>query len=96
MTGIFDGIGALITFSLILLAYVPFIVVALLMEIGLLNAVKAKFKVVPIILAYFFLSALTLLTMRSAPYVAVDWLLIFAVIATLVYLIFKIMKKRSA
>lgn len=95
MTGLYYGIGLEVTIAVILLAYVPFISVAFLWRNGLFNAVRKQLRIVVVVLVFLCLAAFTLLIIRSAPYVALDWLLAFALIATLAWLIIKFIKGRK-
>jgi hypothetical protein len=87
MTGLYDGIGTAILLSLFLWVFVPFMSLLLLKELGLFRSFnKTELRIFLQVLIFIFLAVITLLVLRSAPYVAMDWVFLFGLAETLTYL----------
>lgn len=94
MTGLYDGIGAIIALTLFLLFYVPMITLLLLNQLGLYDSLTTARRIFWQVVTFLLLVIITLLVLRSAPYVSVDWVLIFGIAVTLICLILALSKSR--
>jgi hypothetical protein len=96
MTGLYNGVGAAIALSLFLLFYVPMISLLLLNQIGLYGKLGSiGLRILWQVLTFMLLVTITLLVLRSAPYVAVDWVFFFGIAVTMTYLVFKLIRTRQ-
>jgi hypothetical protein len=95
MTGLYDGIETAILLSLFLWVFVPFMSLLLLMELGLFRSFnKIELRIFLQVLIFIFLAVITLLVLRSAPFVAMNWVFLFGLTETLTYLTLRFNKIR--
>lgn len=96
MTGLYDGIGDVITLTLFLLVYVPMIALLLLNQLGLYASLRTARRIFWQVVTFLLLVIITLLVLRSAPYVSVDWVLTFGIAVSLICLILALSKSRRS
>lgn len=94
MIGIGEGIGYAIIIALLLLSYVPFVTVFALKEIGVYKSLNQLGQILAYVFSLILFGLLTLLTIRSFPYVSLNWLILYSVTLTII-LIVNIYKRRK-
>ncbi|MDO7847549.1 hypothetical protein Q5H92_14360 [Hymenobacter sp. M29] len=86
------GLGILLVLAIILLFYLPFITVKILAKLAALNSFPASVRKAVIVITFLLFAGLTLLLIRANPY-NLDWLLLYAVVSTLLYFTIKWIQK---
>ena len=93
MTGLYDGLGILIMTSLFLLLYLPIITLLLLKEAQVLQFIARRYRFGAYFVLFLLLIAVTIYLIRLVQ--AMDGLLIYALLATLIYIVQRIRSKRK-
>ena len=94
MIGIGEGIGYAIKIALLLLLYIPLVTVFALKEIGVYKSLGQLRQILAYVFSLILFGLLTLLTIRSFPYVSIDWLILYSVTLTII-LIINIYRRRK-
>ena len=71
--------------AIFLVIYTPLLSVLLLRRLNVFKRIKSNFKFLVQSLAFIFLAALIVLVIRVNPYDNLGWLLLYAIIITIVY-----------
>jgi Ca2+/Na+ antiporter len=84
MTGV-PGLGILLVLAFVLLFYLPFITVKILAKLTPIDRLPDLARMATFAIAYLLFMGLTLILIRAYPYEMIDWQLLYAVLATLLY-----------
>jgi hypothetical protein len=94
MEGIGEALGFIIIISYVLLAYLPIVAIMILKQMGLYKSLNGIKKIFAYVGSFVGLALLTLLTMRTFPYVSLDWLVLSAILLTIISF-FNIYRRRK-
>lgn len=94
MTGVGVGIGYAIFISFFLLAFIPLMTVLALKEIGLFKNLTSEARIFAFIVSFIGLILLTLLIIRTFPYVSINWLMLYTFSLSLILFILIYKRKK--
>ncbi|WP_201978663.1 hypothetical protein [Hymenobacter rubidus] len=89
------GLGILLVLAITVLFYLPFITVKILAQLTQIDRLPDLARMALFGIAYLLFTGLTLLLIRANPYEMIDWLLLYAVLATLLYFTLKWIQKET-
>lgn len=87
MIGVGQAFGLAIIISMLLLLYIPSITLYALKDIEFYKTLNQPRRILAYIFSFVLFGLLTLLTIRSFPFVSLDWLMIYAFTVTIIVIV---------
>jgi uncharacterized membrane protein len=87
--------GIAIALAIFSLFYTPIISILILRRIKVFENIDSQFKSVAQVITLVILIALTIVVIRLNPYINIDWIILYSVICTALYMLIRFFSKKD-